>query len=328
MKVPGIDVYVTYRCNLRCRHCFVGSLLDLQQHMSWPDLRALVEQAGQLWGTQEISFLGGEPTLYPHIRPAIELAHTHGYRVRVVSNAGAPARRLINRLDRAAPTHFAFSLDGSSAQQHDAVRRRGSFDQVARAVSLAQDAGFSTSLIVSVGTHNYPDALATLSLADRLGVGYVNVHYVSDRGFADAGMVLGAQQWTSLRQRLRGAAFSTPIRFERTFVPPGRSFTCVAHAQEMLMFFPDRRVFTCSMYLHAKDGNAYSWQHGSLVANAAYGYGGEPDTDRHGCPAARLISRPSAETPQRDGLRLGCIFDKEPLTGQPVRSDLTTGISR
>lgn len=72
VRVPAIDIYVTFRCNLRCRHCFVGEALDRRSDLHWDLLAAMLDVARPRWGTEEVSFLGGEPTLYPHLLPAIE----------------------------------------------------------------------------------------------------------------------------------------------------------------------------------------------------------------------------------------------------------------
>jgi molybdenum cofactor biosynthesis enzyme MoaA len=61
MQVPSIDVYVSYRCNLRCTHCFLGEHLNSNLTFSLQDLIALVDTCPQ-WGTEEITLLGGEPT--------------------------------------------------------------------------------------------------------------------------------------------------------------------------------------------------------------------------------------------------------------------------
>lgn len=314
MKVPGIDIYLTYRCDIRCKHCFVGDKLNTSASMPWLLVREILGRAQSQWSTEEISFLGGEPSLYPHIRAAISLAQEKGYRVRVVTNGGTAAARLM-REDWQSTLHFAFSLDGSTAAEHDRIRRQGSFGRVLRGIEAAHVKGHSTSIIVSVGKHNLADALATLRVADQLCVDYINVHYVTNRGFASRDMVLDRDSWVSLRRAVKTSGLKSIVRFERTFFPAGLPLNCRAADDSMLMFFPDGRVFTCSMYLHEVDGNAYKWLGGELVRNNGFDI-------RHGisivgskhCPAMYSVNQDVINQAEASQFRVGCIFDKEETT--------------
>ncbi len=87
MIVPSVDVYVTYRCNLRCSHCFVGNNLNLNSHFDVEDLRALLHHL-HTWQTEEVTFLGGEPTLYPSLIEAVKLAQFLGLEARIVTSIG------------------------------------------------------------------------------------------------------------------------------------------------------------------------------------------------------------------------------------------------
>ena len=83
--VPAIDIYVTYRCNLRCAHCFVGDNLNLKTNFPLESLKTLIRSCRQ-WKTQEITFLGGEPTIYPSIVEVIKLANSEGIKTRLITN--------------------------------------------------------------------------------------------------------------------------------------------------------------------------------------------------------------------------------------------------
>ena len=62
---------------MRCRHCFVGDLLDTSQDMP----RTLLEESStkrRISGQQELVYLGGEPSLYPYLGQAIRAVRTQG----------------------------------------------------------------------------------------------------------------------------------------------------------------------------------------------------------------------------------------------------------
>jgi MoaA/NifB/PqqE/SkfB family radical SAM enzyme len=311
IRVPSIDIYLTYRCNMRCQHCFVGEHLDSARNMPWPSLAKLLEVAHDSWATNEISFLGGEPTLYPSIVAAVRLAQNLGYHTRIITNGGTSARRLI-RTELPQPLHFAFSLDGSTAEKHDAIRRRGSFRRTLENLTEARAKGHSLSIIVSVGQHNLYDAIQTIRLADKCGVDYINVHFVTDRGFATDDMVIDIGSWDHFHQVLQSACIPTKIRFERTFIPAASPSRCLAADDSMLMFFPDGKVYTCSMYFNQIEGHAYLWNNTGLIKNSGFRarYGSHLAEGRH-CPAMYTVNKRLVDQAESNGRCIGCIFDKQ-----------------
>ncbi|RGC65419.1 molybdenum cofactor biosynthesis protein A [Micromonospora sp. MW-13] len=95
MHVPTADIYVTFRCNMRCRHCFVGPALDRGTDLPRDALIGFLRTAWSDWSTREISFLGGEPTLHPDIDLAVRAGREIGFRIRVVSNGGPALLRMM-----------------------------------------------------------------------------------------------------------------------------------------------------------------------------------------------------------------------------------------
>ena len=315
INAASIDIYVTYRCNMRCQHCFVGEHLDSARDMPWHSLVKILEAAHENWATSEISFLGGEPTLYPGIADALRLAQDLGYKTRVVTNGGTSARRLI-RMDFPNAVHFAFSLDGSNAAKHDAIRRSGSFHRTLESLAEARAEGHSRSVIVSVGRHNLDDAVETIRLADRCEVDYINVHYVTNRGFATGDMVIDVDSWDRFYRDLQLAHIPTTIRFERTFIPATNAPHCLAANDAMLMFFPDGRVYTCSMYFSQIEGHAYFWTNAGLVKNNHFTtrYGRQL-AERSHCPAIYFVNQDLIDQAENNNRFVGCIFDKKPIKG-------------
>ncbi|NBE79608.1 radical SAM protein [Micromonospora rubida] len=324
MHVPTADIYVTYRCNMRCRHCFVGSALDRETDLPRDALIGFLRTAWSDWSTREISLLGGEPTLYPDIDLAIRAGREIGFQVRVVSNGGPALLRMMGRHDT---TDFgiAVSVDAASPDRHDAIRRPGSLRSALRCVAAAREQGRPVSAILSVGRHNLDQAVATLRLLGGLGVDHVNVHYVTDRGFASAEMLVGVPEWLRLRDEIAATPGLPPVRFEGTFQPAGRPLVCAAEQESMLMLFPDLRVYSCSMYLGLPHGNAFRWSGRALVRNARFDarYGSPVPGVRH-CPASRFVNASLPRSAESVGRTVGCIFDKELLNAGPAGSTVAS----
>ena len=71
---------ITRRCNLTCAHCYVESRPDLPltDGMAFADWCRVLDDARAL-GCRRVQFIGGEPTLYPHLPRLLEHAVHAGF---------------------------------------------------------------------------------------------------------------------------------------------------------------------------------------------------------------------------------------------------------
>jgi len=313
-KVHGIDVYLTYRCDMRCSHCFVGPRLG-QRNLPYPHLGNLLEACAQT-GVHEVTYLGGEPTLYPRIDDALRDAWARGLEVRIVSNGMGGLSRLLDRLDPLdGPLHICLSLDGDR-DAHDSIRRPGAYEAIQRVAERCHQMGIPLSGITSVSRDNVEQVESIVRDSDRLGFTHLNLHYVSARGFATAETVLSAQEWDEVRRRvtLLTAEVRLPIRFEDTFVPAGRDVRCVVKHESNLMFFPDGKVFHCALFIDVPDGHSFEFTGEDLERASA------PTSERcvvqsgakAGCPVASRVYDDDVIAGIPD-LCCNCIYDKTVL---------------
>jgi hypothetical protein len=123
-------------------------------------------------------------------------------------------------------------------------------------------------------------------------------------------------RWLEFREQSIEASLSTLLRFEETFQPWNKPLRCAVKDNSMLMFFPDRRVFQCSMFLGLPDGNMFHWNGKELIANRGFmrRYGSLMAEDSH-CPAMRELNQELCKQAERQSRRVGCIFDKEEIQG-------------
>lgn len=315
--ISSIDIYATYRCNLRCSHCFLGSKLDEATHFDFELLQALIKVAPS-WGTEEITFLGGEPSLYPHLAQSIQMVQERGMKARIVTNGQKSFEKFMDAFEGPDFPHICFSIDGSNSDTHDAVRGRGSFDRLIQSISIANKKGYPTSGIISLARSNADDCERLLELSAKLGFQYVNVHYVTNRGFATEKSVLSINEWLAVVRRieLKSESIELDVRVERTFTPQKEfSGSCAVREESNLMFFPDGRVFMCAMFIDVKNAHSYMWTRRGLVPNRA-GVSErkicEMETPVH-CPAMALVNPTVQAQAQKQGMAVRCIYDKSCL---------------
>jgi len=132
LAVRNVDVNIGKACNLRCRFCSNGD--PLPEELRWAD-PGVVEAELRMRrreGADSIGFLGGEPTLYPHLERIVRTARALGYgRVALCTNGTRLADpALLDRLLEAGVTRVAVSIHSHTRSVEDHITRRpGSFER-------------------------------------------------------------------------------------------------------------------------------------------------------------------------------------------------------
>lgn len=161
-------VELTNRCNLHCGHCLSG------RHGGQTDLSLAVVQrlltAAHLYGVDELSFTGGEPTLHRDFALIVRETAAAGYRFALNTNGLNFAYHYPSLLPHLAQlTIITFSLDGATALTHDQLRGPGSFRRVMQAMSICVVKGIPFSINLVITRHNRHEIGPMVTLAARLG---------------------------------------------------------------------------------------------------------------------------------------------------------------
>jgi MoaA/NifB/PqqE/SkfB family radical SAM enzyme len=168
----SLELDLTNRCNQNCVHCCRNSSpqAPIAVELSSRKLLLILDEAADI-GVDEVSFLGGEPTLHPHLIELAYFARKRGiHRLNLATNALVLSEELVQV---AAPlfTHIQISLHGATAETHETiVRHPGAFDRVLRNVSRLKTLGANVVLAYTVMASNRQELPEMLDLGRRLGV--------------------------------------------------------------------------------------------------------------------------------------------------------------
>jgi hypothetical protein len=87
MKLNGLHIILTYTCNYECEHCFVWGSPWQKGVFTIPKLKAVLNQAAEAGGIEEVYFEGGEAFLYyPLLLEGVRMASDLGFWTGIVSN--------------------------------------------------------------------------------------------------------------------------------------------------------------------------------------------------------------------------------------------------
>ncbi|MCS0639066.1 radical SAM protein [Streptomyces sp. LP05-1] len=132
---------VTGLCNEFCDHCYADSGPKGDHGtMTVQDWASVIDQLADM-GTLDVQFIGGEPTLYPHLSELIQRAHERGLGIEVFSNLTHVRDELWDSF-RNHGVRLATSYYSDTAEEHDQVTRlRGSHRKTRANIRKARGLG-------------------------------------------------------------------------------------------------------------------------------------------------------------------------------------------
>lgn len=129
---------ITYKCNLRCQHCYNANRLSSQQETLLDNyqMESIVNKIKNL-GIKHIHMLGGEPLCVQVLPDLINELYKEGISISINTNATLLNKSLINIILQKVD-QLTISLDGMEAD-NDLVRGKGVFNIVCRNLYLLTD---------------------------------------------------------------------------------------------------------------------------------------------------------------------------------------------
>jgi len=144
---------VTQACELTCDHCRADA--EPARHpdeLSTEAGKRLLDQAAEFGDRQLVVLSGGDPMKRPDLVDLVDYGTDQGLLVSLTpSGTQELDAEAIDSLAEAGLKRMALSLDGATAERHDAFRgESGSFDATMRAAEQAEDAGIPLQINTTV----------------------------------------------------------------------------------------------------------------------------------------------------------------------------------
>jgi MoaA/NifB/PqqE/SkfB family radical SAM enzyme len=162
-----IALNITNKCNFSCKTCLReferGIDLDLDI------IRKVIPEIKKL-NCRHISITGGEPILHSRFEEILEIIVSARINFNSVSNGFLWERYLpIMKKYKDHLTHMSFSLDGSTANIHDKIRKKGSFAKVIEGIENFKKEGIGVVIATCLNKINKDDQENIISLVRKLG---------------------------------------------------------------------------------------------------------------------------------------------------------------
>jgi radical SAM protein with 4Fe4S-binding SPASM domain len=157
-----LELQITWRCNLGCRHCYLGNARPVD--LAPRQVEKICREFERMGGLR-LLVSGGEPLAHPQWDAVNEVLAAFRVRRALLTNG-----LLLDagKLARLACDEVQISLDGMR-EGHDAVRGAGSFDAAVDAARRVRDAGLSLSIATQAHALNLQEFEAMSRLVEDLG---------------------------------------------------------------------------------------------------------------------------------------------------------------
>jgi sulfatase maturation enzyme AslB (radical SAM superfamily) len=147
-RLADVYLFVTNDCNLRCAHCYVSSGEYVPpREMTTDEILGLVDQARDL-GADRFLITGGEPFMVRDIFTIIRHITAENDLV-MLTNGMFFSEKYIAKLKESlghGRISFQISIDGPTAELHDAIRGKGSFAKTIPAIQRVIGHGFDVAI--------------------------------------------------------------------------------------------------------------------------------------------------------------------------------------
>ncbi|MEZ4647554.1 MAG: radical SAM protein [Candidatus Eisenbacteria bacterium] len=160
-------------CNIACRHCFItcGPKNESHPFMTTASVLSALETAARE-GVKEYYFTGGEPFLHPDILLLIERTLAQGP-LSILTNGllltPEIARALKEMSDESEYSlDLRVSLDGTTPEENDPIRGRGTFDGILAGARNLEDVGLQPVFTVTTVHARYEGSEGRSDFMDRL----------------------------------------------------------------------------------------------------------------------------------------------------------------
>jgi len=158
-----LELQLTDRCNLRCRHCYIGD--SDGRELSLAQVQAVLKELEDMQGLR-VLLTGGEPLLHSRFEEINEMLPGLFLRKVLFTNGILLKKDLLKRLK---VQEIQVSIDGMMPA-HDTMRGPGTWTFAMDAARHALDAGFAVSVSTMVHPGNLGDFDAMEELFRSIGI--------------------------------------------------------------------------------------------------------------------------------------------------------------
>jgi len=167
----SVHIDLTYRCNLRCQHCYLEGTQQIGDELSNDEIYKVLEDLKTM-GTMYVTLSGGEPFLRAKTLDLIIIAREMGFRVTTITNGTLLSRSALDLLLEKGVGCY-ISLYGSNAEIHDTITQvKGSYIATWKTIRYLHDRNGRLGIKTYVMRPNFDNFPKLLTKLEKLNINY------------------------------------------------------------------------------------------------------------------------------------------------------------
>lgn len=232
---PFIAIWeVTQACDLACVHCRASAQPDRHPlELSTSEGKTLIDQIADM-NVPVFVLTGGDPIKRPDLFELIAHARSRGVRVSLTPSATPLlTREIVARLKEAGLARLAVSMDGASAETHDAFRgMSGSFARTLDAVRWANEIGLPVQINTTFSRRNIGEIDAIVALMENLNITLWSVFFLVPTGRGKLNDLLSAGEFEQVFEKIHRLSKTVSFDIKTTEAQHYRRFLLQQRAAE------------------------------------------------------------------------------------------------
>ncbi len=255
-SLPKLDLNVTNRCNLRCKHCAFDSGVQKYLELSLNKIRQILAGTKKLGG-QRIDITGGEPLMRKDIPEIIHIAKSLGFKVELITNATMLTSKKLQIYKQLGLDSMAVSLDGPDFNTPAEIRgiTKQQYKYVLAAIEKILAIGIPLKINTVAFASNYKRLPELTKWCIRKGVVEHGIYYYTSIGRGEKSNLKSVEpsKWLAfIRKSLTGLSKKIKVSIEVPFIEKnklnGRPIACLADCEQYhLQILPDGNVYPCAI---------------------------------------------------------------------------------
>ena len=175
---------ITYKCNLRCKHCFTNSGIENKDELTLKEKIELIEQLSEL-GVEKISIAGGEPFASKDIYSFIKKCNKKNIDVSISTNGTYFDKDVIKKINLLEIKNLTISFDGGTEDSMDYIRGKGTYNKVIEGLDTLQKYyNKKYSIKTTLKKNNINEIENLINIAIKYGCDMIKFNCVREDGRA------------------------------------------------------------------------------------------------------------------------------------------------
>lgn len=175
-----LELYLTNKCRLNCKHCFKSDLSEsLNRDMTFDEVKIVVSQARELSISLGIPvrfvLIGGDPLLHPDFYNIAKFIGTSGFMYTIKGNPlNKHASKQLAKLKSSGLDRYQISIDGLD-NFHDWIRGEGEFKKAIKSILYLRKQRIASIIRVTLFHENQHEILELIPYLIKLKVSLIGV---------------------------------------------------------------------------------------------------------------------------------------------------------